>query len=335
MRKLILLSALLLTAPLCAQDLNLTHARVYTSPDAPALTNATIFIHNGKIRFIGSHAFNTPNQTTIDCTGLTITAGFWNSHVHIFTPTLLHAETKLAPQLNPELESMFTRWGFTTVFDISSILANTNQIRMRIASGELTGPRIFTTGEPVIGPGGIPVYLKQFLADNHITIPETTSPAEATALVDQHARDHAEAIKIFAGSIEEDGVLLLPPDIARAAVDEAHKQHMLVFSHPSSIKGVELSLSSGVDILAHVSTFEGPWSPALIQRMLDAHTSLIPTLTLFDVEAQKVTSRPNPPKNSSHSSSANCTPTLPLAAKSSSAPTPATSPTTTPRKSSP
>jgi imidazolonepropionase-like amidohydrolase len=180
---------------------------------------------------------------------------------------------------------MFTRWGFTTVFDIASTLANTNLIRHEIADGTLIGPRIFTTGEPFFAE--VPIYVQQYLIDQHIEMPATTTVPAAIARVDQEVHDGADAIKIFAGSIEPNKIVLLPTDIAKAIVSEAHHDHRLVFSHPSSIKGVELSLDSGVDILAHVSSFEGPWSPALVQRMLAAHMSLIPTLTLFDVEAQK------------------------------------------------
>jgi imidazolonepropionase-like amidohydrolase len=99
-------------------------------------------------------------------------------------------------------------------------------------------------------------------------------------------------MKIFAGSIEADHVEYMPVDLARAIVDEAHRQNKLVFSHPSTIKGVELSLDAGVDILAHVTTSEAnepgtTWPPQLIARMKAAHMSLIPTLTLFDVEMQR------------------------------------------------
>jgi len=270
-----------------ASDLKLTHATIYTSPDQPPIHDGAILIHDGRITAVGPTAsIKTPHAAQVyDCTGLTITAGFWNSHVHILPPQLLHAEQHSPAELNAQLQTMFTRWGFTTVFDIASILANTNFIRGKIADGTLTGPRIFTTGEPFWAE--VPSYSRQFIAENHLSIPATTSVPQAIARVDQQVHDGADGIKIFAGSIEPDRIVLLPADIAKAVVDEAHHDHRLVFSHPSSIKGVELSLDSGVDILAHVSTFEGPWSPALVQRMLAAHMSLIPTLTLFDVEMQK------------------------------------------------
>jgi imidazolonepropionase-like amidohydrolase len=289
MRQLLSLAlACLVLAPAAhASDVKLTHATIYTAPDAPPLHDAAILIHDGRITAVGPTAsIHSPrNATTYDCTGLTITAGFWNSHVHILPPQLLHAEQHSPAELNAQLQTMFTHWGFTTVFDIASTLANTNLIRHEIADGTLIGPRIFTTGEPFFAE--VPIYVQQYLIDQHIEMPATTTVPAAIARVDQEVHDGADAIKIFAGSIEPNKLVLLPTDIAKAIVSEAHHDHRLVFSHPSSIKGVELSLDSGVDILAHVSSFEGPWSPALVQRMLAAHMSLIPTLTLFDVEAQK------------------------------------------------
>jgi imidazolonepropionase-like amidohydrolase len=275
-----------------ASDLKLIHATIYTTPDAPPLHDAAILIHDGKITAVGrTSSIKTPHLaravTIIDCTGLTITAGFWNSHVHILPPQLLHAEEKSDADIAAQLQTMFIHWGFTTVFDVASVLANTNNIRTRISDGKVAGPRILTTGEPFWGVGGTPVYVAQYLKAMNISIPETASVPQAIARVDQQVHDGADGIKIFAGSIESDGILLLQPDIAKAIVDEAHKNHRLVFSHPSSIQGVELSLNSGVDILAHVSTDEGPWTPAIVQRMLAAHMSLIPTLTLFDFEMQK------------------------------------------------
>jgi len=275
-----------------ASDLALTHATVYTTPDAPPLKDATVLIHDGKIAAV-AHSLKVPaTATTIDCTGLTITAGFWNSHVHILPPQLLHAEEKSDADIAAQLQTMFTHWGFTTVFDVASVLANTNNIRDRIASGKVEGPRILTTGEPFWGVGGTPVYVAQYLKAMNISIPDTESVSQAIARVDQQVHDGADGIKIFAGSIESDGVLLFQPDIAKAVVSEAHKDHRLVFSHPSSIKGVSLSIDSGVDILAHVSSDEGPWTPAIVQRMLAAHMSLIPTLTLFDFEMQKGNASP-------------------------------------------
>jgi imidazolonepropionase-like amidohydrolase len=149
------------------------------------------------------------------------------------------------------------------------------------------GPRILTVGEPFFPPHGVPIYVVGYLKDNHITLPDDSTTEAAVARVKQEVHDGADGIKIFAGSIEPDAVLPMPIDRAKGIVNEAHRLNRPVFAHPSNQEGVDIALQSGVEVLAHVTSDEQPWSDALVQRMLAAHMALIPTLTLFDVEAQK------------------------------------------------
>jgi imidazolonepropionase-like amidohydrolase len=294
MRIFILVAIALFVLPrtLHAGDLAFTHATVYTEPDRPPLHDATILVRDSRIAAVGpTNSIQVPSSAhTIDCTGLIITAGFWNSHVHLAPPELLHADHQPVDVLNSQLQTMFTRWGFTTVFDIASVLSNTNYVRSQIEVGKLLGPRVLTVGEPFwVKP---PIYVQKYAATFHITLPVVDAAPQAVARVDQQIHDGADGIKIFAGSIEAGHVEYMPLDLARAIVAEAHRHNKLVFSHPSTIKGVELSLDAGVDILAHVTTSERgeagtTWPPELIARMKGAHMSLIPTLTLFDVEMQR------------------------------------------------
>jgi imidazolonepropionase-like amidohydrolase len=218
---------------------------------------------------------------------MVVTAGFWNSHVHIFTPGLLHSEKLSSSELSSMLEAMLTRWGFTTVFDIASVLDNTNSIRRRIESGEVRGPRILTVGEPFYPKGGIPVYIQGFLEENHVSLPEDDSPAQAAERVRLQIRNGADGVKIFAGSIQPHSVSVMPLDLATAIVAEAHRAGKPVFAHPSNTEGIEVALKSGVDILAHTAPMSGPWTPDLVQRIKAAHIALVPTLTLFEVEYKK------------------------------------------------
>jgi imidazolonepropionase-like amidohydrolase len=220
-----------------------------------------------------------------------VTAGFWNSHVHILLPGLLHAENLSSGQITSQLQQMLTRRGFTTVFDIASVLQNTNLIRHRIASGEVKGPRILTTGEPFWEKGGTPIYVKGFLEANHIAIPEVESTAQAKERVRQQIRDGADGIKIFANSVELNEVLTMPMDLAKVIVAEGHRAGKPVFAHVSNDKGIEVAIESGVDILAH-TTPEDQWDPSFPQRMVAAHMALTPTLTLWDFEAQKGNASP-------------------------------------------
>ncbi len=211
-----------------------------------------------------------------------MTAGFWNSHVHILIPGLLHAEKLSSEQITSQLQAMLTRWGFTTVFDIASVLENTTLIRRRIESGEVRGPRILTVGEPFWIK--TPIYVRQFLESNHIDIPEVGSTTQATERVRQQIHLDADGIKIFANSIEQDGILTMSLDLAREIVAEAHRAGKPVFAHVSNDQGIEVALQSGVDILAHTTPAVDLWTPSFAERLAAAHMALTPTLTLWEIE---------------------------------------------------
>jgi imidazolonepropionase-like amidohydrolase len=278
-----------------ASDLALMGAKIYLSPTEPPIQSGSILIHSGHILSVGPSAkIKVPRgMTVIDCKGLVVTAGFWNSHVHILLPGLVHAEKLSSEQIASQLQQMLTRWGFTTVFDIASVLQNTNLIRRRIEGGEVKGPRILTVGEPFWEKGGTPIYIKGFLEANHISMPEVESTAQAKERVRQQIRDGADGIKIFANSVERDEILTMPLDLVQVIVDEAHRAGKPVFAHVSNNQGIEVAIQSGVDILAHTTPTDDLWSPSFAQRLAAAHMALIPTLTLWDVESRKGNASPD------------------------------------------
>src|SRR5215467_2314295 len=248
-----------------AADLALIGAKIYPSPTATPIESGSIIVHDGRIVALGPNAtVKIPRHAkVIDCKGLVITAGFWNSHVHILTPGLLHAESLSSAQIASQLEEMLTRWGFTSVFDIASVLANTNLIRHRIESGEVKGPRILTVGEPFWIKGGTPVYVRDFLQTNQISIPEVESVTQAAERARQQIHAGADGIKIFVNSIEADGILTMPLELAKVITAEAHGAGKPVFAHVANREGIEVALQSSVDILAHTTPVTGSWTSSL------------------------------------------------------------------------
>ena len=271
-----------------AADGALLGGTVYPSPTATPIADAVIVIHNGHIAALGARSsVKLPkNIQVIDCSGKFITAGFWNSHVHIFTPGLLHATSASAAEINNQLDKMLNRWGFTTVFDLGSVLENTLTLRRRIDSGEVHGPRILTVGEPLWTEP--PSYVREYLETNHIRIPVVTTSAAAVARVRAQARSGVDGIKLFAGSLQASGKTAnMPLGMIRAAVDEAQRVGLPVLAHPQNLAGLEASIASGVDVLAHTAPDSPAWTPSFVARLTRAHMALIPTLTLFDFEARK------------------------------------------------
>ena len=138
----LLIGASAASAPACAETLALVGGSVYASPDAAPLPDAVVVASNGVITAIGSRSeVQIPaDARVIDCTGKTVVAGFWNSHVHFTQAVWNNAGTAPAAPLQEHMQEMLTRWGFTTVWDLGSDARDTLPLRRRVDSGEVPGP---------------------------------------------------------------------------------------------------------------------------------------------------------------------------------------------------
>ena len=266
------------------QGLALVGGTIYVTPTDEPIRNGVILIQDGKISAVGNKASLRvpPNFPVLDCSGNTITAGFWNSHVHFFERKWANAAAIPAPELTRQLQEMFTRYGFTSVFDTGSPWENTLRIRERIESGEALGPRIRSTGEVLIAPGATPAdNILGTLGDMPLRNLEVTSAAEAK-----------EASKKLLGmGVDGIKVHLQPPPPAKppfpgagiqAAVTLAHDVKKPVFVHPNSGADVIAAIQAGVDIIAHTTPQTGPWDGSLAAEMKDRRVALTPTLTMWE-----------------------------------------------------
>lgn len=267
-------------------DLALVGAKIYPSPTAEAIANGVVLISSGKITAVGENGEIEvpPRSQVVDCTGLTLTSGFWNSHVHFSESKWQNASSLPASQLAHQIQEMLTHYGFTHVVDTGSYLENTSAIKQRIDSREISGPSIRTTGLPLVPPNGSPFYIAP------IRLPELPTPEEAVNLVQERIRSGADAIKIFSASpaSPDQPTIVMPLDIAEAAVATAHAMGKLVIAHPTNNAGLNVALEAGVDVLAH-TTPDGrePWDEELVRKLRSAHITLIPTLKLWKFELER------------------------------------------------
>jgi imidazolonepropionase-like amidohydrolase len=295
-------AAFALSGEAVAKPLAIVNAEIYTSPNAPQIRDGVVLVQDGKIIKVGTRSdISVPKDArVIDAHGAVLTAGFWNSHVHIMPSDLMSAKTAAAATLEGGVQAMLTRWGFTTVFDLGSSTENTLALRKRIASGEIIGPMILTCGDPFFPEGGTPIYVRQYLADHGWANEEVATPEAAADRAVRQLDRGTDAVKIFAGAIVggDIGVLPMRLDIAKAVVAQAHKRGKPAFAHPSNYAGINVAIDSGVDILAHTTATEDGshdpygWTPALISRIRAHNMALTPTMTLFEWEAKKIHQKP-------------------------------------------
>ena len=270
----------------------LVGGRVQASPGAPAIDDGVVLIDNGRIVAVGPRAQVSPppGATVIDCRGATVTAAFWNSHVHFIGAAFGGADSAPADRLAGSLRAMLTSRGVAHVVDTGSSIQNTLALRRRVDSGEIPGPTILTAGSGFAPPGGSPYYILP------LRLPELHDAAEAAALVNAELDRGGDVVKLFTGSwATSSSIVVMPVEMVRAAAEAGHRRGKLVFAHPSNSAGARAAIEGGVDILAHTFPSEldrKPWDRALPGMMRERGMALVPTLKLFPYELAKVSLPP-------------------------------------------
>ena len=139
--------------------------------------------------------------------------------------------------------------GVTTIRTVGGILDLDAKIRDAINAGTIRGPRIIAANTGISVPGG-------HFAGSIATEAET--PEMAREHVRQIASTNPDLIKLMitggimdASEEGEPGVLRMPPEIIKAACEEAHQLGYKVAAHVESSEGVKAALENGVDTIEH------------------------------------------------------------------------------------
>ncbi|MGH8085384.1 MAG: amidohydrolase family protein [Lysobacter sp.] len=285
------LAVVCMASPAIATELVITGATVYPAPGVPPIENAAVLIRDDRIVAVGpaEEVDAEGGATVIDAAGGTLLAGFWNSHVHFTEPKWAGAATLPAPRLRYQLREMLVRYGFTSVVDTGSDPRDTGPLRARIETGEIAGPRIIMAMSPLYPPEGVPYYVRDALPPEILPLlSQPANAAQAAATVRANLEGEGDVVKLFTASWVENGgpAKPMPVEIATAAVEEAHRQDALVFTHPSDVAGLDVALEAGVDVLAHsVEDLDG-FDRSHLQRMREADMAMVPTLKLFSVNPE-------------------------------------------------
>jgi imidazolonepropionase-like amidohydrolase len=268
------------------EDLALVGGTIYAGPAAEAIRDGVVLIQGGRIAAVGSRSSSSQTLVqlpatvrTLDCSGRTIAAGFWNSHVHFFERKWANAAAIPAPELSRQLQDMLTRYGFTSVFDLSSPWENTRRLRDRIEQGEVPGPGIRSTGEGLVPPGAVPSeQVLNLMGVMKTALPEIADAAQASAAARKLLDGGVDGIKLFASPPRG---AALPESVFQAAVSEAHRLGKPVFVHTNSGADVLAAVRGGVDVIAHTTPSSGPWDETILAAMRERRVALTPTLTVW------------------------------------------------------
>ena len=259
---------------------------IHVSPSEEPIRDGTVLIQGETIAAVGSKAaVELPGGTRIlDCSGLTIAAGFWNSHVHFFERKWADATTIPAAELSRQLQDALTRYGFSSVFDTGSVWENTRAIRDRIESGEVPGPRIRSTGAALVPPGALPSEtVLDMMGSMRVAGPEIADAAQAAAASRRLLERGVDGIKLFTSSRRTGP---LPQSAIEAAVNEARMAGKPAFVHPNDGADVLAAVQGGVDVIAHTTPHSGAWDERILATMMQGQVALVPTLWLWKYYAR-------------------------------------------------
>jgi imidazolonepropionase-like amidohydrolase len=204
-------------APLAAQDLTITNARIVVA-NGSVIDRGSIVVRAGKIVSVATGAPAAAAGKTIDAKGMTAMPGFIDAHRHINTGPNEKA------QMQAQLEA-----GYTTILSGGGPGDGNLTLRDHIDSGMINGPRI--------------------IPSERVNLRGT--PDEGRAAIRAMA---AKGIR-FTGEIAltpVPGPSDKELDVLRAVVDEAKKAGVMVQVHAVSSKAMVAAVEAGVPLLVHL-----------------------------------------------------------------------------------
>jgi imidazolonepropionase-like amidohydrolase len=130
----VLALSLAVAAPLAAQDLTITNARIVVG-NGTVIDKGSIVVHGGKIESVNAGAPKARAGKTIDAHGMSAMAGFIDAHKHVNT----------GPDEKEKMQRLLEA-GYTTVLSGGGPAEGNITLRDHIESGMINGPRIIPSG---------------------------------------------------------------------------------------------------------------------------------------------------------------------------------------------
>lgn len=240
----------------------LTADRILNVRTGQILSNTGILILDDRISNLVNLNENIPDCPFLDLGNVTILPGFIDCHTHL---TYHYDKNGMFGKTNPTPQEalMYTadnvqktlQAGYTTVRDLGSPSAVINPIIELIRTGQIIGPDIITSENPIFPP-------------------EINSHNIEDIVVDR-IQNGAGVIKVFLDADSNGNVPVSLEDMTRL-VNTAHRRGMKVAVHSHDAPGVKNAVLAGADSIEH-GTF---LNDECIQMMRDHNIYFVPTLYL-------------------------------------------------------
>ena len=221
-------ASLVAADPLAAQDLAITNARIIVGT-GQVIEQGTIVVKGGRIASIAAGRPSAPGAKVVDAKGMTAIAGFIDGHRHIIGGDVQrYLKEQAVDRMREFLEA-----GYTTLLSGGGAAEPVLELKKRIDSGQIKGPRIIPSA---------PLNLNNATPD---------SAREAIRKI------ASMGIK-FTGEININAFKSDPRPLAAlaAAADEGKKVGVQVAVHAVSVPAMLEAVKAGVPKLVHTPHFQ-------------------------------------------------------------------------------
>jgi len=224
----VLVCAFFCVQPIAAQDLVIANARIITGT-GQVIEQGSIVVKGGKIASLSAGRASTSGLKVIDAKGLTAIAGFIDGHRHIIGGD---AQRYLKEQAADRMRE-FLEAGYTTLLSGGGAAEPVLELKKRIDSGQLKGPRIIPSA------------------------PLNLANATPDAAREGIRKIAAMGIK-FTGEINVNAFKGDPRQLEAlaAAADEGKKVGVQVAVHAVSVPTMLAAVKAGVPKLVHTPHFQ-------------------------------------------------------------------------------
>jgi imidazolonepropionase-like amidohydrolase len=188
-----------------------------------AITNETEY-HDHYYSLINN---DTTRSSVLNLTGKYVIPGLFDMHAHVAGVR----KNSYNQNFSETALDMLLDYGVTTIRNPGGPTNESIALKHNVSEGNIEGPEIFTAGRLLNGPQiAIPFVEKQI-----------SSEEEAREEVRYQAAAGVDYIKLYVG---------LPPNLVKAAIDEAHIQGIRVIGHLYMTSWTDAA-NSGIDALTH------------------------------------------------------------------------------------
>ncbi|MDH3644745.1 MAG: amidohydrolase family protein, partial [Gammaproteobacteria bacterium] len=258
----------------------LTNIRIWDGDDL--LDADTIRIEGDRIAGIGGRSDLIDDARVMDCAGATALPGLIDAHVHLELNPDHHKPpetTDLGQRpLMVERAAAMVQAGITTARDLGGGAWLELELRDRIAGGEINGPRLLCSGQPITCPQG----------HCHFWGGEAANVEEAKAVLARQVGKGVDLIKVMAtGGRMTRGSDPLKPQFDLATLSEitatARALNLTVAAHCHGTAGIEVAARAGVRTIEHCSWvgadgWASDFQGTIAQLILDKGVWVSPTV---------------------------------------------------------